>query len=379
MVKGINIVSFNVPYPPNYGGIIDVYYKIKALRELDCDVVLHCYEYERPAAPELEAMCSKVYYYRRRTGVFPNLSLKPYNVVGRSSEELVENLLQNDYPILYEGLISCHSLSHPKLAGRVKVYREANIEHDYFRHLARAESNLVKKLFFLIESRRMLKYEKVLRHASLIAAISSADARELAERYPEVPVEFIPCFSANAELRIHPDTLPIVLYHAKLSVPENNRAALYLIRNVFPHLKCRCIVAGMEPSAKLLAEAKKAANVSVEVNPSQERMRRLMSRAQITLLTTFQATGLKLKLLGSLFAGKHIVANSKMVHGSGLESAVHIADTAEEQIRICNSLIDVPFTQADLEERRRALIPTYSNLDIARRLLQAIDNLKQKK
>ncbi len=58
---------------------------------------------------------------------------------------------------------------------------------------------------------------------------------------------------------------------------------------------------------------------------------------------------------------------------------MHIADTAEEQIRICNSLIDVPFTQADLEERRRALIPTYSNLDIARRLLQAIDNLKQKK
>ena len=41
-LKGINIVSFNVPYPPNYGGIIDVYYKIKALREIGCEVVLHC-------------------------------------------------------------------------------------------------------------------------------------------------------------------------------------------------------------------------------------------------------------------------------------------------------------------------------------------------
>ena len=371
-VEGLNIVSFNVPYPPNYGGIIDVYYKIMALNGLGCDVVLHCYEYERPAAPELEKLCSKVYYYKRRTGIFPNFSFKPYNVVGRNSEELVRNLLKNDYPILYEGLISCHSISHPLLKDRVKVYREANIEHDYFHHLAVAETNYIKKLFFEIESRRMRAYEKELRHASLIAAISSADADELRERYPEVPVEFIPCFSANAEMEIDPETLPVVLYHAKLSVPENNRAALYLIKKVFPYLNCRCIVAGMEPGSKLLSEAQKVPNVTVEVNPSQERMRKLMSRAQITLLTTFQATGLKLKLLGSLFAGKHIVANSKMVHGSGLDAVVHIADTAEQQIEVCNSLINVPFTDADLNRRRQALIPCYENTAIAQRLLDAI-------
>lgn len=375
-VEGLNIVSFNVPYPPNYGGIIDVYYKIKALKEVGCDIVLHCYEYERPAAPELERLCSKVYYYKRRTGLFPNFSLKPYNVVGRNSEELVRNILDNDYPVLYEGLISCHSITHPLLKGRVKVYREANIEHDYFHHLALAETNWIKKLFFEIESRRMRAYEKVLRHASLIAAISSADAEELAGRYPQVTVEFIPCFSANAELKIDSETLPIVLYHAKLSVPENNRAALYLIRNVFPKLNCRCVVAGMEPGGKLLAEAAKEPNVSVEVNPSQDAMKALMSKAHITLLTTFQATGLKLKLLGSLFAGKHVVANTKMVHGSGLDSVVHIADTAQEQIAVCNALIDVPFTQADLELRRRILIPAYRNEDIARRLLDAISRIK---
>ena len=31
-LKNINIVSFDIPYPPNYGGIIDVFYKIKALK-----------------------------------------------------------------------------------------------------------------------------------------------------------------------------------------------------------------------------------------------------------------------------------------------------------------------------------------------------------
>lgn len=374
-VDGINIVSFNVPYPPNYGGIIDVYYKVKALHELGCKVVLHCYEYERPAAPELEALCQKVYYYKRRTGLLPNVSFKPYNVVGRNSKSLVDNLLTNDYPILYEGLISCHSLADTRLASRIKIYREANIEHEYFRHLAAAETNLIKKIFFIIESQRMRSYEKVLNNASLIAAISTADARELRERYPGVPVKFIPCFSANADLCISPVDIPIVLYHAKLSVPENNRAALYLLHNVFPYLNCQCVIAGMQPGAKLKKEASRLPNVTVEADPSQERMQELMSGAHVTLLTTFQATGLKLKLLGSLFAGKHIVANSKMVHGSGLDGIVHLADTAEEQILACNRLISVPFTDDDIAKRRDALIPEYDNTDIARRLLKAIEEL----
>ena len=32
MDKYLNIVSFNIPYPANYGGVIDVYYKLEALR-----------------------------------------------------------------------------------------------------------------------------------------------------------------------------------------------------------------------------------------------------------------------------------------------------------------------------------------------------------
>ena len=31
--KEVEIISFDVPYPPNYGGVIDVYYKLKALKK----------------------------------------------------------------------------------------------------------------------------------------------------------------------------------------------------------------------------------------------------------------------------------------------------------------------------------------------------------
>ena len=74
MDKYLNIVSFNIPYPANYGGVIDVYYKLEALRACGVKLILHCFEYERPHAPELESICDKVFYYKRRTGVIANLT-----------------------------------------------------------------------------------------------------------------------------------------------------------------------------------------------------------------------------------------------------------------------------------------------------------------
>ena len=42
MDKYINIVSFNIPWPANYGGVIDVYYKMQALHKCGVKIILHC-------------------------------------------------------------------------------------------------------------------------------------------------------------------------------------------------------------------------------------------------------------------------------------------------------------------------------------------------
>ena len=43
--KHLHIISFDIPYPPNYGGVIDVYYKIRTLHKLGIKIHLHCFEY----------------------------------------------------------------------------------------------------------------------------------------------------------------------------------------------------------------------------------------------------------------------------------------------------------------------------------------------
>lgn len=65
LTKQLNIVSFDVPFPPNYGGIIDVFYKIKELHNLGVDIYLHTFNNGMETQIELLKYCKKVYYYKR--------------------------------------------------------------------------------------------------------------------------------------------------------------------------------------------------------------------------------------------------------------------------------------------------------------------------
>ena len=371
-LKYINIIAFNIPYPPNYGGIIDVYYKIKALHQCGIKIILHCFEYERVHAPQLDAICEKVYYYKRHTGWLSNITLLPYNVYSRKHPELIANLLKNDYPILFEGLHCCYFINDPRLKNRKKIYREANIEHDYYFHLAQAESHWIRKCFFWIEAWRFKRYQKILKHADLMIAVSTADTDYLRKQYPDKSVTFMPCFHTNQQITVKPGSSDFILYHGKLSVIENTQAALFLIRNVFSKLNCRCIIAGMNPPNALLKAAAPYPNIQIKANPSEEDMNKLIQNAQIHLLITFQATGLKLKLLNSLYAGRHTVVNRLMIEGSGLAQLCNIADTPDEMIRVCQKLLQTELTPELIEQRRNLLYPTYSNQYQSEQLLHLI-------
>ena len=40
MDRSIHVVSFDIPYPADYGGVIDVYFKLKALAQLGIKIHL---------------------------------------------------------------------------------------------------------------------------------------------------------------------------------------------------------------------------------------------------------------------------------------------------------------------------------------------------
>jgi len=353
----LHIVSFDVPFPANYGGVIDVFHKIRVLKQAGINITLHCFEYGRGKQPLLEALCHNVYYYRRNTGPIANLSLRPYVVTSRRHPDLLKNLLNDEAPILFEGLHTCELMKHPLLKKRLKIYRESNIEHHYYYNLAKAESNLHKKLFFIIEAIRLRLFQKILNHANLMLTVSEDDNQYLLQHFPGKKIAYLPSFHAHDNVSSIPGKGNYALYQGKLSVAENHLAAKYLIEKVFAGTEIPFIVAGMDPDKTLTDLAARHPNITLIANPGQEAMDKLTAEAQVNVMITFQATGLKLKLINTLYAGRHCLANSLMLAGTNLKELCVIADDADTMKNTLSRLMALPFDESQTNIRRERLKP----------------------
>lgn len=370
MKKKLHIVSFDVPYPPDYGGIIDVFYKLKYLAQADVDIILHCFQYGREKSEELEKICYEVHYYPRRKSFIKLFSYLPFIVNTRLSKALLKNLQDEIAPILFEGLHSCYYINHPLLGAYNKIVRTHNVEHDYYYFLGLNAKNVFTSFFFLQESVKLRIFEKRLKYASGILGISPEDSRYFEKKYGMG--NFIPAFHPFEEVNIKKGKGDYILFHGNLSVNENLKAVKYLLEHIFSEITLPLIIAGKNPPHWLVKKVSETPHVSLIENPEAEIMDKLISDAQINLIPTFQSTGLKLKLLASLFLGRHCITNSQMVANTGLDHLCHIADSPEDMIKIVLEKFEETITSNEINRRKETLENHFSNKHNAKRIYEII-------
>lgn len=368
--RHLHIISFDVPAPPDYGGVIDVFYKLQALAAEGVKVHLHCFEYGRPHASVLEDMCASVHYYERHTGKHQLLNSLPYVVVGRRSDELVARLNEDRHPILFEGLHSCYHLGDTRLLDRVRVVRAHNVEHDYYEALALAERSTFKRTYFQQEARKLRKFEPVLSEADAILTISPADQRHFAAHFRRAIQ--VPAFHPSPKVDVPPGLGDFCFYHGALSVPENDQAALFLVNEVFRGLPVPLVIAGSGASSELKSAVAKANNVKLRENIPTAEILGLVRAAQVNVLPTFQSTGIKLKLLLCLFTGRHVVCNSPMVQDTGLEELCLVHDDPATMRLSIQACMAKPANGNTLERRVAVLEERFCNQRNARRIIKAV-------
>jgi hypothetical protein len=357
-----------VPFPANYGGVIDVFYKLVGLHKAGVKIILHCMEYGRGEQKELEKYCHKVYYYKRKTSFINQLSNVPYIVKSRSTKELLNNLLLDEYPILFEGLHTCYYLKDKKLQSRFKIYRESNIEHHYYYHLAHAEQNGLKKLYFVTEAKKLYSFQKQLANADLMLVVSTADQKYLKEEFPNEKIEYLPSFHPYDEMKCKTGKGDYVLYNGNLSVGENIKAVEYLIENVFSKIPQQVFITGLNPSEKMKGWAAPFKNIKIVANPNETEMQQLLENAQVHCLYTHQATGLKLKLLNVLYSGRFCICNDFMLEGTNLENCCLVKNTPAEIIQAIQQCFQSEFTGELISERKNKL-SAFDNADKTTRLV----------
>lgn len=366
MIDHLHIVCLDAPAPPDYGGAIDMFYKIRALAASGKKIILHYFNY-RPGrgTTGLEDACVAIHAYSRK-GIRSLSPTIPFIVSSRINRQLIGRLNEDDYPVLLEGLHCSGIIPHLKNPGRV-VIRMHNEEAAYYERLAGNEKNFKKRSYYQLESRLIKKfYRKLVKQKVKIAALSQQDVNTFQELGFQ-QVDFIPCFLPWQKLKIREGKGDYCLYHGNLAVAENEAAVKWLITKVFNGLEIVLVIAGSGIPSSLEKLARQKYNIRLISDPVMEELNALVRDAHIHVLPSMNATGVKLKLLHALFEGRFCISNEAGVKGSAVESLVHMAEEPEAFRKKVVELYAQSFTEAEIKNRQ-SMLAVYDNKSNAAKL-----------
>lgn len=355
--KTLHIVSFDNPYPPNYGGVIDVFYKIKALSEIGYTIHLHCFVKEIPLAfDELKQLCKSVSFYEVTKNPFHFLSALPFSVISRSDSRLGENIAKIDAPILFEGLKTTCLVYDVRLQKHRKFLRLHNIEHNYYKGIAKSEEGFFKKMTLYWESWKYRKYEFVNAAFDKVFTLSEFENDYTQAKFHNAG--YIPVFHGNKVVSNLDGFGKYAFYHGDLSTSDNRKAVAFLV-GVFaaiPEYKLLIASGSNETFVKNLIGT--YSNIEFVQLTDFNQLQQLLNDAHINICWSFQKSGTKLKLINSLFNSRHCIINENIIDDGIVSQLCFNANDKAQLISAVKELLVKPYTATEF---RKEILETHLN------------------
>ncbi len=370
--RHLHIITHDVPWPADFGGVMDLFYKIKTLHQNNVKIYLHCFVNNRPPQLELNKYCEVVYYYERQKKLSHFSFVLPFIVNTRKSKALLNKLQKDNYPILLEGIHCTYHLFKGNLINRMILLRLHNTEFEYYHHLALHEKNIFRKFYFNHESKLLRNYENQLSNKVKILAVSDHDVAVYKQLFKAKDIQHLPVFLPYITAAGKEGLGYYCLYHANLSINENEEAAVWLLQNIFNDIKIPFVIAGNDPSQKLQFLTHQHTHTCLVANPSDKELHDMIAKAQVNILPSFNNTGVKLKLLNALYNGRHCLVNKAGVEGSGLDKLCTIAEDADDFKTAIKYLYTIPYTESANEKRQQLLQQLYNNQTNANKLIEIL-------
>ncbi len=372
MEKHLHIISLTVPYPVDYGGVFDLFYKLTALQQQGVRIHLHCFDYGRGKQTELDKYCESVHYYQRQG--YELFSSLPHIIYSRKNEVLFQRLLEDDHPILMEGIHCSYLLNDDRFNNRKLFVRLHNIESDYYRDLKKTATSALKKLYYRRESNLLQRYEKRIANKATFLSVTEKDATDFKTKYHCHSVSYLPLFLPGWKVTSNTGIGAYCLYQGDLSVDANVKMVEWIVKKVFSETTIPLKIAGKNPPGRLKKIINGYDHISIIENPGESQMQQLITEAHINIIPSFSNTGIKLKLLNALFNGRHCVVNKATVEGTGFEHLCHIADTTDHLKNLLAQLYHQPFREDEVQARKTILEYHFNNDVNAKKLVQLIWN-----
>nr|WP_294936191.1 hypothetical protein [uncultured Flavobacterium sp.] len=354
--KLLHIVSFDNPYPPNYGGVIDVFYKIKALHQIGYSIHLHCFVKEIPSEyEELKSITSEVHFYKIQNNPLHFLSALPFSVISRSDGKLAENLSEITAPVLFEGLKTTCLVYDSRLRDRKKYLRLHNIEQNYYRGIAKSEDSFFKKIALYSESRKYKKYERIISEFDTVFTLSEFEDHYIQSKFNNS--EYVPVFHGNEAVTQLSDFGDFVLYHGDLTTSDNRKSVAFLV-TVFKAIpECKLVIASGSNEEFVKNLIPLNSNIEFVKLTNFAHLQQLLNQAHINICWSFQKSGTKLKLINSLFNSRHCIINENIIDDDKVSELCVKVNDRTQLVNAVKEFSKKPYTDSN----RKKILESHLN------------------
>lgn len=370
--RALQLVLFDLPLAPLYGGTAEVDLKIRTL--LDLGMELHIHAWVSPVLdrqlrqglvplPDWHARVASLQWYPRPHTLAAWFSFRPHAVATRQGVRIDEALSQGPKDVLLEGWQCSACLVSPNLQSHRLWVRAHNRESSYYALQAQATNNLFKKIYYNIESIRWRRWEKR-------SAVAAADGRSTlqgvlslcpmeAERYQSEGHRtlYLPAFVRldrplpEEQHRL----LPNLLYHGRLDIPDNQNAAFHFLAWAKANPQYAWVLAGSRASKALLKGMKETPNLRWVDTPDEPTLRALILTSAVHVLPSVGRAGIRLKMIHALAGTGHVLVDRSAVEGLPWESWVTPVARSVDWLPAIRNALENPLKPRALALRHQAI------------------------
>jgi len=366
MQRSLNIISGHIPCPNTLGDAQQTYWLLEAL--VAAGIQVHLYTFNESDAKinttnnsQLSKICSTIKTYPIHKG-HRNFSFSaPYATSKYLNTQLINDVNENNFPILIEGLGPCglvlsSALEHRKIWVRLLTYAP-----HYFRYLQERSSAPLKKLFYQREavlSKRILK--KINQRVNWIVT-SETDKKIVEDLLLGGTIQILAPFTSKSNALTSKTGLGnYCLFQGNLSDAATHKTARWLLTHVFHNLKVPFVITGNNPAPSLTALAHEQPHTCIVANPSSSERQDMIEKAQIIIQPSFIKGSADEALLEGIKKGRHCLTNAKLDTGV-FGGCYHQGTSANAFQEIIIQLYHHPFSEEEIETRKRWIATEKTN------------------
>jgi polysaccharide biosynthesis protein PslH len=347
--KKILVVSSDFPYPANHGGRVDIWERIKMLKELNYEVYLISTINSEPNEEDIKEVkkyVKEISLSRRNVNLNNLFSIIPFQMKSREGLKYINDISGTFDYILLEGEYVFPVLKNKNIEGKKIILRVHNDELIYLKSLFNSTKRILKKVYYFTEySKFKIVKTNITKYIDNYLFISNDEHNNFKLTNSRANTIFLPPEVNENELKSRTLDSSKVLFIGSLFMENNKEAIKWYIEKVHSkvsNLDYELLIAGNsrgEDISWLTALIEKYKNIKIYDSPSD--LEFLYEQCSIFINPMQNGAGVKLKTIEAIKNGLPVVSTSVGIEGTGLidPETVYITDYPEEYARKIDDLL----------------------------------------